>query len=103
MSLVGELRRVLPSFKMDGRERETGKGGGGEGRREELGAKEREGKRRRGTRAGGGGRWPRFKQMGAGIGGRVPARPGPRELGPPTHGPREQPRPQAGQGRAGQG
>lgn len=28
MSLVGELRRELPSFKMDGREKETGKGGG---------------------------------------------------------------------------
>lgn len=75
----------LPLRWMEGKRRQA-KEGGGEGRREELGARQREGKRHRGARPGGGGR-PRFKQIGAGIGGRLLARPGPRELGPPTHGP----------------
>lgn len=87
MSLVGELRRVLPSFKMDGREKKTGKGGGRGREKRRTGSKGEGGEEPRGTRPGGGGRKPRFKQIGAGIGGRLPARPGPRELGPPTHGP----------------
>lgn len=86
---------------MEGKRRQA-KEGGGEGRREEQGAKEREGKRHRGTRPRGGGRRPRFEQMGAGIGGSLPARAGPRELGPPTHGPgTASPTGWAGQGRAG--
>lgn len=36
-------------------------------------------------------------------GGRLLERPSPREQGPPTHSPQEQPRPQPGQGRAGLG
>lgn len=90
---LGELSLLLPSFKMDGRESQTREGDGvrrakGEGREQTQEVVE-----------GGLG----VSRQGGSGGRKVLVRPGPRELGPPTHSPQEQPRPQPGQGRAEQG
>lgn len=95
-------------LKTDGR----GKGdrqGPGEGKEEEKSSsaereEEREGRRRRGREGGSGGgeRRPRFEQIGAGSGGRRPARPAPESWDlPPTVPGTASPTGRAGQGRAG--